>query len=304
MIVKPEIYNIIVKNKAIFKIFLQNNMDREIAEIMLLAESPVFDFLITPQKMRIPKGARVYFSVTMIPKKTTKTGRYPVKFRLVGGGREFKSFGLDIESNENQPELPVSVPSRKDEGAGELLEVHPILIPPIVDGHLNDECWKNSKVISNFASMSGGKALYQTLVFMNYDKKSLYFGIYCMDSTMAVPSKEDKVSIFLAKNSTGYYLFDFFFNGSSYKKYLNREPVNGWNPSDIKYSLRKLEKAWECEISIPFEALDSVPPSAKKKWFLRIERVKSGGESESSFWAADLSGYHNKKGFGEFLIIP
>jgi len=43
---------------------------------------------------------------------------------------------------------------------------------------------------------------------------------------------------------------------------------------------------------------------AKEKWFLRIERVKSGGESESSFWAADSSGYHNKNGFGEFLIIP
>jgi len=305
LIVKPETYNIIVKDKTSFKIFLQNNMDRGIAEIMLRAESPAFNFIITPKKMRIPKNARVYFAVTMIPRKTTKTGRYPIKFRLVGGGKEFKSFGLDIKSKEKEMQSApsvVSLPSRKYEGDKGLLKVQPLSTSPIVDGQLNDECWKNSVVISNFASMFGGKALYQTLVFLNYDKKALYFGIYCLDG---ISSKEDKVTIFLAKGAIGYYSFVFPLAGSPfYKKYVKREPVNGWKPLDIKYSLQKSKKAWVAEISIPFEVLDSALPVAKEKWFLRIERVKSGGESESSFWAADSSGYHNKNGFGEFLIIP
>ena len=46
LIVKPETYNLVVKDKTTFKIFLQNNMDRGIADISLIAESPVFDFTI------------------------------------------------------------------------------------------------------------------------------------------------------------------------------------------------------------------------------------------------------------------
>ena len=49
LIVKPETYNLVVKDKTTFKIFLQNNMDRGIADISLIAESPVFDFTIKPE---------------------------------------------------------------------------------------------------------------------------------------------------------------------------------------------------------------------------------------------------------------
>ena len=74
LIVKPETYNIVVKDKTTFKIFLQNNMDRGIAEIKLIPESSAFDFSVTLAKMKIPKDKRVFFEVTMSTKKATKTG--------------------------------------------------------------------------------------------------------------------------------------------------------------------------------------------------------------------------------------
>ena len=105
LIVKPETYNIVVKDQTTFKIFLQNNMDRGIAEISLIAESPAFNFTVTPAKMSIPKDQRTYFTVTMAPRAGVKTGNYPINFRLVGGGRTFKeeSFSLKMEEETSQP---------------------------------------------------------------------------------------------------------------------------------------------------------------------------------------------------------
>jgi len=94
LIVKPETYNIVVKDQTTFKIFLQNNIDRAIAEISLIAESPAFDFSVTPVKMSVPVSTpndpwKTYFTVTMTPRAGVKTGNYPINFRLVGGGRTF-----------------------------------------------------------------------------------------------------------------------------------------------------------------------------------------------------------------------
>lgn len=104
LIVKPENYNMVVKEEATFKIFLQNNMDRGIAEISLLADSPAFDFKISPEKMTLPKDQKVFFTVTMHSKDGVKTGYYPIHFRLVGGGREFESFSLDVQSSAPEKE--------------------------------------------------------------------------------------------------------------------------------------------------------------------------------------------------------
>ena len=54
LIINPETQNIIVKDSCKFKIFLQNNMDRGIAQIRMAANSRAFDISITPEQMNIP----------------------------------------------------------------------------------------------------------------------------------------------------------------------------------------------------------------------------------------------------------
>lgn len=56
----------------------------------------------------------------------------------------------------------------------------------IIDGKLNEEIWKTAPVTTNFFRMEprqGGNYLYPTYVQAVYDKKNLYFGVFCKDST-------------------------------------------------------------------------------------------------------------------------
>ena len=113
LIVKPEMYNIVVKDKATFKIFLQNNMDRGIADIRLIPDSPSFEFSVNPKQMSIPQNQRTFFEVTMTPKPAVKTGTYTVNFRLVGGNNQrlFKSFSLKMDdAGADQSPAPAAQP--------------------------------------------------------------------------------------------------------------------------------------------------------------------------------------------------
>jgi hypothetical protein len=55
----------------------------------------------------------------------------------------------------------------------------------MVDGRLDEESWKLAPVIKNFFMMQprqGGKSHYETFVKIVFDKKNLYFGVFCKDS--------------------------------------------------------------------------------------------------------------------------
>jgi len=55
----------------------------------------------------------------------------------------------------------------------------------VVDGRLNEESWKAAPVISDFFKLQprqGGAYLYKTFVKIVYDKKNLYFGVFCKDT--------------------------------------------------------------------------------------------------------------------------
>jgi hypothetical protein len=58
--------------------------------------------------------------------------------------------------------------------------------PPKVDGRLDDPCWKNAAVATNFAMKwprDGGPAPAQTEVRCAYDARFLYIGVLCHDSS-------------------------------------------------------------------------------------------------------------------------
>jgi hypothetical protein len=55
----------------------------------------------------------------------------------------------------------------------------------VLDGHLNELSWQAAPVIKDFFRMQprqGGNYLYKTFVKIVYDKKNLYFGVFCKDS--------------------------------------------------------------------------------------------------------------------------
>ncbi|MFH0797598.1 MAG: sugar-binding protein [Candidatus Omnitrophota bacterium] len=297
LIVKPELTNITVKDKAIFKVFLQNNMDRGIAEISLLADSPAFNFVVVPDKMPVPKDQRKYFEVTMIPKPETKTGNYTVDFRLVGGGRLFKSFTLGAAETEKSIR---AVPSG-------ILEVKPTLNPPKIDGLVNDDCWKTGAVLANFSSATGGQVVYQTTGLLTFDRKALYLGFYAADEQTDRLTKDDRLEILLSTEDSGYPCYSFTFSPVGYayaRKFLSEKEAVPWSSYSANYRITKNKGAWTAEVAIPFSALNVPVPTQKEKYYLRVNRAKTSGYEEKSFWSADGSGYNSDRWFGQVFFVP
>lgn len=81
--------------------------------------------------------------------------------------------------------------------AQDTLNFPPPEVPPVIyavevketinlDGHLDEVVWKTAPVLNRFFRMEprqGGDYLYQTYVMAAYDKKYIYFGVFCKDST-------------------------------------------------------------------------------------------------------------------------
>jgi len=310
LIVKPESYNMVVKDKTEFKVFLQNNMDESIAEISLIAESPAFDFQIAPKRMSIPKDQRVYFKVTMSPKPATLTGNYPINFRLVGGGRQFKSFSLtaggdstgsaDAENNEKREKKPANAQSK-------ILKVPRAPSKPKFDGVMNDQCWQSASVATNFTSLTGGDPKNQTVVVLMFDEKYLYAGICCFDEDDRKLGPGDYVEMRISENASGYPNSTFLFPASgipSAKRYLGVTNSSGLKMSDIRYCITNDTESWRIEAGLPFSVLSKGSYKLPKKFYMRVTRVNNTGKKEKCFWAADSSGYNKKDGFGEFLLVP
>ncbi|HOL49725.1 MAG TPA: hypothetical protein PK165_02405 [bacterium] len=309
LIVKPETYNIVVKDKTTFKIFLQNNMDRGIAEIRLLAESPAFDFQIYPEKMMIPKDQRVYFEVTMIPKPSTSSGNYPVTFRLVGGGRQFKSFSLDIagdkkDSGEIKKEKQETrqAPATKTQS---ILPVRRANQSPKIDGRIVEECWKNAGVAGNFCLFNQGKPVYQTVGLLAYDTEAMYLAFYCREGTPEKISDKDKIEIQISPDQTGKSYYSITLTGDE-KIFCKRTGFNGESQTvsinGLRYAISRGVTAWMVEIAIPFSSIGAKAPEIGNIWALRIIRTKATQSPEESFWAVDASSYHQEKGFGQVVF--
>jgi len=297
LIVKPETYSLVVKNRTSFKIFLQNNMDRGIAEISLIPESAAFDFAVTPAKMSIPKGEQVYFQVTLTPKTEIRTGNYPVKFRLVGGGREFKSFTLEGLAQE---QAGGNVDTSRLPQAGLVLSP-----APVMDGNLNDVCWRNAAILSNFRSQAGPEPAYKTWVLMTFDRSNLYLGIMGKDESTHNLSPEDCIEIILSPgrpDSSGFFMAFYPAGTPRYKRYDKQ--IYEWNPHGIRCETVRRENDWSMEISVPLSEIETKYPSEKSLWNVRFTRIKESGTKETSFWAMDTTGYHSEKGLGKIVITP
>ena len=55
----------------------------------------------------------------------------------------------------------------------------------VIDGKLNESIWQKAAEVKDFFRMEprqGGKYLYETFVKVVFDKKNVYFGVYCKDS--------------------------------------------------------------------------------------------------------------------------
>ena len=148
--------------------------------------------------------------------------------------------------------------------------------PPKIDGLIEDECWENKEPLSGFFQfdpVNGEKASEETLVWMTYDQKNIYFAFLMQDS------QPDKIWAELTPRNT-------YENNDSITVILDtyndkRTSISFTvNPKGVqKNTVETIWKSgavvrndgWTAEMAIPFKSL-RFSPQTTQVWGVNFER--------------------------------
>jgi len=195
-------------------------------------------------------------------------------------------------------------------------------VKPIIDGKLDDECWKEGIEIGNFLLMEKGiPATEHTKVYICYDESNLYIAYKCYESCLdpvlnqldmfkAQKSErdssiwaDDAVEIFLApsEESSKYYHIAVNSKGVVYDS-LGMSGPKSWD-GEIRAAGQVGNTFWTLEVAIPFKDIGTGIPEIGKYWRINLCRTQKA-KSENSSWApVDNKGFHNPSSFGSVLFL-
>ena len=199
--------------------------------------------------------------------------------------------------------------------------------PPVIDGNLDDLCWKNAVELTNFIKLgtSGQAAKRITKVYLTFDKNNLYIGTFCREEILdpvfnklhefranvktndsTAIWKDDMMEFFFApdiNNIAEYFHFAFNSNGTVFDaKKMNPKD---WT-SGAKIAARKVIKGaasandvpgWCAEIAIPFSSMKISAPENGTEWNVNFCR-KAVSIGEVSSWTQTSGRFHDPASFG------
>jgi hypothetical protein len=203
-------------------------------------------------------------------------------------------------------------------------------VPPVVDGNLNDTCWKNSIEIGNFVLMNSNTfAKEKTKVYLTYDRKNLYVGFICEEDCLNPVNNQlsgfkknckendndgifndDCVVILINPENSPNSFYDIFINGSgsindAFCK--GKDPNELWSSRDKKWDSKANVKTnidngkWSVELSVPFSSFGKVP-SEGDMWSICLGRIEQF-RKETSSWQPMSIGFHNLSDFGYIIFL-
>jgi hypothetical protein len=185
--------------------------------------------------------------------------------------------------------------------------------PPVIDGKLDDEVWKNAAVFKDFYQVSPGDNIAPskpTEAFIGYDSKFLYLAFHCYD-------EPDKVRGTVAKR-------DAVFDQDNVRVFLDtfndqrKAYVLGWNPlgvqqdgimtegsgTDFSVDIVMESKGqltsdgWVVEVAIPFKSL-RYEAGKGKLWGIEVWRNIDRFNDEIDSWtpiSRDISSQLSQEG--------
>jgi cellulose/xylan binding protein with CBM9 domain len=190
-----------------------------------------------------------------------------------------------------------------------------VIKPPILDGKLNDLCWKKAALLSGFTLYNREKfPKNKTEAFVCYDKKNLYVGLRCYDKILnpelqmrqkfkaaekkrdGIVFKDDSIELFVDPGKGNYYQFAFNALGT---RYDGKKLDKSWN-SNWKVTCSINEKSWDAEVVIPFKKLGIDVVSPRKIGFNIARNEKA--DAETSTWARLKQGFHDPDNFGSLRM--
>lgn len=168
--------------------------------------------------------------------------------------------------------------------------------PSLIDGMLEEACWKNALRVTDFRNIREEKPLRERTEAMIFaDRENLYVAFICHFNDRAAKEKEinskavfacDTAEIFVDPGDTGNYSHIGIAINGAYS-YVNRQ-------SPIKYAVQIFEDRWQVEAVIPFASMKIADGRYSEKWALNLAR----GSSEFSSWAPlDKGTFHDPENF-------
>ncbi len=158
--------------------------------------------------------------------------------------------------------------------------------PPIIDGKLNDEAWKNVPVAKDFVQFSpnnGAPAWQKSEIKFLYDNTALYIGAMLYDSApdsiLTELSERDNIynadymGIYFDPSGTGMNGFGFFVTASGVQYDVKVDHYNEDASWDAVWQscVSITDSGWIAEIKIPFTAL-RFPRTDVQNWKINIWR--------------------------------
>ncbi len=193
-------------------------------------------------------------------------------------------------------------------------EVKSVVIPPTIDGKLDDSCWQSVERMKDFTQIihGAGAAKYPTEAMVCCDTRNIYLGIVCfetepLEKLLASHTEHDSdvwaddgAEIFIdpnRKHSPFYHL--------SVNSRGGRYDAQGMDKSwDLKWEAAGQlgQGKYTIEAAIPFAAFGQ-PPQSGDVWGFNLCRDHyANSQHEWSCWSNTLGGFHNAARFGLLIF--
>lgn len=195
------------------------------------------------------------------------------------------------------------------------INVHHINQPPVLDGVLSKNEWKNAAVVYNFTQkepLEGAPSSEPTFILISYDETNIYFGIRCFDKDpRRIVANEMRRDYDLSENDYIEIIIDTFYDqrnayyfatnslGARLDCEIKTEGAHiNWDWDGIwRSSARKDQFGWTAEVAIPFQTL-RFDNKDKLTWGINFGRYIPR-KREESFWSP-ISRDDDFDDFGKF----
>jgi len=201
------------------------------------------------------------------------------------------------------------VPSKED-GKITLIPLPEVKVPktnspPVLDGKLDDACWKKAAVCGNYWYYDGAGRVtknYQTTTYVTYDDNAIYFGFDCKKGTTNYTElnkdggkiwEDDSVELFfdpMQKNT----FVQFGVNCLGYR-------FSSIGNIDFRTKARKTADGYILEVAVPFSLIGQVPVSGAM-WRVNVCRSEYDESVPHSNWSCTYGSFLTPSRFGKFIF--
>ncbi len=205
-------------------------------------------------------------------------------------------FGTRLEV-QDQRDLPLAAVARAP-------------LPPVIDGHLSDECWSFAPPIATFSDRFGeGVAKEKTVFRLLYDETSIYIGARCYDDRMAdvisMTTTHDSavytdncIEVFLQPPEAGEQYYHLALNtlGTTFDELCGVGP-EAWEPN-IERQTRSSDECWEAELAVRLSDLGHPVIGPATRWRAGLYRVALPSGQMQNWSCVEGGGWHSPQRFG------